>query len=44
VIWKKFLTTFQRYSRARLTLHTRVVNEGRDEDAVRFVGQYVLRR
>jgi thioesterase domain-containing protein len=44
VIWKKFLTTFQRYSRARLTLHTRVVNEGRDEDAVRFTGQYVLHR
>ena len=44
VIWKKFLTTFQRYGRARLTLNTRVVNEGRDEDAVRFVGQYVLHR
>lgn len=44
VIWKKFLTTFQRYGRARLTLNTRVVNEGSDEVAVRFVGQYVLHR
>jgi thioesterase domain-containing protein len=44
VVWKKFLTTFQRYSRARLTLNTWVVNEGSDEVAVRFVGQYVLHR
>ncbi|KAB0493719.1 YiiD C-terminal domain-containing protein [Pseudomonas vancouverensis] len=44
VVWKKFLATFQRYSRARLTLNTRVVNDGREEVAVRFVGQYVLHR
>ena len=35
---------YQRYGRARLTLHTRVVNAGSAEDAVRFTGQYVLHR
>jgi thioesterase domain-containing protein len=43
-VWKKFLTMYQRYGRARLTLHTRVVNAGSDEDAVTFSGQYVLHR
>jgi thioesterase domain-containing protein len=43
-IWKKFLAMYQRYGRARLALHTRVVNDGSDEDAVTFVGQYVLHR
>ncbi|CAN1594158.1 YiiD C-terminal domain-containing protein [Pseudomonas mediterranea] len=43
-VWKRFLATYQRYGRARLTLQTRVVNEGSDEAAVRFEGQYVLHR
>lgn len=42
--WKKFLAMYQRYGRARLTLHTRVVNTGSDENAVTFSGQYVLHR
>jgi thioesterase domain-containing protein len=42
--WKKFLTMYQRYGRARLTLATRVVNAGSDEYAVLFTGQYVLHR
>ncbi|WP_166218395.1 YiiD C-terminal domain-containing protein [Pseudomonas atagonensis] len=42
--WKKFLAMYQRYGRARLTLNTRIVNAGSDEDAVRFSGQYVLHR
>ena len=43
-VWEKFLTMYQRYGRARLTLHTRVINTGSDEDAVTFSGQYVLHR
>ena len=43
-VWNKFLAMYQRYGRARLTLHTRVVNAGSAEDAVRFTGQYVLHR
>ncbi|MBV4460862.1 thioesterase domain-containing protein [Pseudomonas sp. COR58] len=43
-VWKKFLAMYRRYGRARLTLHTRVVNAGSDEDAVTFTGQYVLHR
>jgi len=43
-VWKKFLATYQRYGRARLTLETRVVNAGSEEAAVRFSGQYVLHR
>lgn len=43
-VWKKFLATYQRYGRARLTLHSRIVNAGSDEDAVVFTGQYVLHR
>jgi hypothetical protein len=35
---------YERYGRARLILHTRVVNTDSDEDAVRFTGQYVLHR
>lgn len=42
--WKKFVTMYQRYGRARLTLHTQIVNAGSDEEAVRFTGQYVLHR
>ncbi|CAI8915668.1 Thioesterase [Pseudomonas sp. IT-347P] len=43
-VWKRFLAMYQRYGRARLTLDTRIVNAGRDEDAVTFTGQYVLHR
>ena len=43
-VWKKFVTMYERYGRARLTLHTRIVNTGSDEDAVTFTGQYVLHR
>jgi hypothetical protein len=35
---------YRRYGRARLTLNTRIVNAGSDEDAVTFSGQYVLHR
>jgi thioesterase domain-containing protein len=42
--WKKFLTIYKRYGRARLTLSTSVVNNGSEELAVTFVGQYVLHR
>ncbi|MGL6246032.1 YiiD C-terminal domain-containing protein [Pseudomonas sp.] len=44
VVWKKFLATYQRYGRARLALHSRIVNADNDDDAVRFTGQYVLHR
>jgi thioesterase domain-containing protein len=43
-VWRKFLAMYQRYGRARLTLHSRIVNAGSEEDAVKFVGQYVLHR
>ena len=43
-VWKRFLAMYQRYGRARLTLNTRIVNAGSDEDAVTFSGQYVLHR
>jgi thioesterase domain-containing protein len=43
-VWRKFLATYERYGRARLTLQTRVTNIDSDEDAVRFSGQYVLHR
>jgi hypothetical protein len=43
-VWKKFLAMYQRYGRARLTLHSRIVNAGSEEDAVTFTGQYVLHR
>jgi thioesterase domain-containing protein len=42
--WKKFLRTYERHGRARLSLETRIVNQGSDADAVRFTGQYVLHR
>jgi thioesterase domain-containing protein len=44
VVWKKFLAMYERYGRARLTLHTRVVNAESEEAAVTFTGQYVLHR
>ncbi|MHC8303700.1 thioesterase domain-containing protein [Pseudomonas sp. PB3P13] len=43
-VWKKFLLMYERYGRARLTLHSRIVNADSDEDAVRFTGQFVLHR
>ncbi|AZF08523.1 acetyltransferase [Pseudomonas sp. R2-37-08W] len=43
-VWKRFVATYKRYGRARLTLETWIVNEGNDERAVAFTGQYVLHR
>ena len=43
-LWDKFVTTYQRRGRARLALHTRIVAEDSEADAVRFVGQFVLHR
>jgi thioesterase domain-containing protein len=43
-VWKKFLAMYGRYGRARLTLHSRIVNADSDDDAVTFTGQYVLHR
>ena len=43
-VWKRFLATYKRYGRARLTLDTWIVNEGSDQRAVAFTGQYVLHR
>jgi hypothetical protein len=41
-VWKRFLATYKRYGRARLALETWIVNEGSEERAVTFIGQYVL--
>ena len=43
-LWDKFLTTYRRRGRARLTLPTRICEQGSDEEAVRFVGQFVVHR
>jgi thioesterase domain-containing protein len=43
-VWKRFVATYKRYGRARLSLETWIVNEGSDERAVAFTGQYVLHR
>lgn len=43
-VWKRFLATYRRYGRARLTLQTQVINTGSEAPAVQFVGQYVLHR
>lgn len=43
-VWKRFVATYKRYGRARLTLETWIVNEGSEEHAVAFTGQYVLHR
>lgn len=43
-VWKRFLATYRRYERARLTLQTQVINAGSEAPAVQFVGQYVLHR
>ncbi|WLH13077.1 YiiD C-terminal domain-containing protein [Pseudomonas hefeiensis] len=43
-VWNRFLATYRRYGRARLTLQTQVINAGSEAPAVQFVGQYVLHR
>jgi thioesterase domain-containing protein len=43
-VWKRFVATYKRYGRARLTLETWIMNEGSEERAVAFTGQYVLHR
>jgi len=43
-VWQKFVTMYRRYGRARLTLETRIINQGSEDDAVTFTGQYVLHR
>ncbi|MGE8190551.1 thioesterase domain-containing protein [Pseudomonas sp. NPDC086278] len=43
-VWNKFLAMYKRHGRARLALHSRIVNADSDEDAVTFTGQYVLHR
>ena len=43
-VWKRFVATYKRYGRARLALDTWIVNEGSEERAVTFTGQYVLHR
>ncbi|MDF2488223.1 MAG: hypothetical protein K0S77_845 [Pseudomonas sp.] len=42
--WERFIATYQRRGRARLTLHTQVFNAGSSKPAVNFSGQYVLHR
>lgn len=42
--WERFIATYQRRGRARLTLRTQVFNAGSAEPAVNFSGQYVLHR
>ncbi|MDO7929455.1 YiiD C-terminal domain-containing protein [Pseudomonas sp. KFB-139] len=42
--WDKFITTYQRRGRARLTLQTRITAQDSEADAVRFTGQFVLHR
>ncbi|OFJ42099.1 thioesterase [Pseudomonas koreensis] len=41
-VWKRFVAMYRRYGRARLTLDTRILNGGSEDEAVRFTGQYVL--
>ena len=43
-VWKRSVATYKRYGRARLTLQAWIVNEGSEERAVAFTGQYVLHR
>ncbi|KPX55251.1 hypothetical protein ALP66_01006 [Pseudomonas amygdali pv. photiniae] len=43
-LWDKFITTYQRRGRARMTLHTSITAQDSEEQAVRFVGQFVLHR
>ncbi|MBC3950761.1 thioesterase domain-containing protein [Pseudomonas folii] len=43
-VWERFVTTYQRRGRARLTLPTRICAHGSDQEAVHFIGQFVLHR
>lgn len=43
-VWERFVKTWQRHGRARITLHTSIREAGQAEDAVQFTGQYVLHR
>ncbi|WPO99723.1 thioesterase domain-containing protein [Pseudomonas sp. HR96] len=43
-LWERFLKLYLRRGRARLALQTTVVNQGSDEPAVVFAGQYVVHR
>jgi thioesterase domain-containing protein len=43
-LWDKFVITYQRRGRARLTLPTRICPQGSDQQAVTFVGQFVVHR
>jgi len=43
-VWNRFVAMYRRYGRARLTLDTRILNAGSEDEAVRFTGQYVLHR
>jgi thioesterase domain-containing protein len=43
-LWEKFLRTYERHGRARLTLPTHIVNQNSDDVAVQFNGQFVLHR
>jgi thioesterase domain-containing protein len=43
-LWEKFVATYERRGRARLTLQTRICGQGSDAEAVKFVGQFVLHR
>lgn len=41
-VWQRFIRTYERHGRARIELHTYVLNG--EQRAVAFVGQYVLHR
>lgn len=43
-LWARFLTTYRRRGRARITLQTRITGVDSDETAVQFSGQYVVHR
>jgi thioesterase domain-containing protein len=43
-VWQRFINTYQRYGRGRITLQTRITNAGSEAAAVLFSGQYVLHR
>jgi len=42
--WERFLTTYKRHNRARLTLQTRICAQSSEDQAVTFTGQYVVHR
>ncbi len=41
-VWQRFMRTYERHGRARIELHTHVLNG--EQRAVEFAGQYVLHR